>query len=338
LDQTVFDCIDPLLFVRVVSFSEMEDSSRCPFLSKSQAPPKGASAMQTHCQAPLNPNMELKPLSEAEQAMCKKELQAIKEATGWDEPDRGGSVKEGASDAEGKPIQWRFGAPPDYTLANLEYFKYKLKHHPSGSLEQLVENLVKTWEFERSHKADPRQHTVANQEGFLLSANGGKKFSHLEAHEVGNYNALLESCDSQFWDSEKMSNWESHELFHAVFPAFAWEILKVHTGPPVVHFEWRHFGRFTGIYKNHRGNGEMIDLRGHGIATVSDKLQLMDTQFFYDQETFLKVLEGRLPAQSLGHPVDPQRTCIRAIDDVSNYADESKVMYVSPVDAVCRCM
>jgi len=78
--------------------------------------------MQTHCQAPLTPNQELKPLSEAEQAMCKRELQAIKEATGWEEPDRGETVKEGASDAEGKPVQRRFGAPPDYTLANLEHF------------------------------------------------------------------------------------------------------------------------------------------------------------------------------------------------------------------------
>lgn len=300
---------------------------------------KAASAMQTHCQAPLRfrPSAELKPLSEMERAACKAELQAIKEKTGWEEPDRGVTVKEGACDPEGKPIEWRFGHAPDYTLANLEYFKYKSKHHPSGSLEQVVENLVKTWEFERSHKINAHQHTIANKEGFFLSANGGKKFDSFEAHEIGNYNALLASCDKKLWDYEKITNWDSHEIFHGAFPAFAWEVLKVHSGPPVVHFEWRHFGRFTGIYKGHRGAGEMIDLRGYGIATVNDKLQLMDTQVFYDQESFLKVLEGTMPAKSLGHPIDPRTTCIRAIDDVPNYTDESEdIVEREPVQVCCR--
>ena len=55
---------------------------------------------------------------------------------------------------EGEDIKWRFGAPPDYTLANLEYLKGKTRAHAEGSLEQVVENLVKTWEMERSHKLD----------------------------------------------------------------------------------------------------------------------------------------------------------------------------------------
>ncbi len=55
-------------------------------------------------------------------------------------------------------IKWRFGGPPDYTLANLEYMMGKTKHHDEGSLELVVENLVKTWEMERSHKLDHTQH------------------------------------------------------------------------------------------------------------------------------------------------------------------------------------
>lgn len=81
----------------------------------------------------------------------------------------------------------------------------------------------------------------------------------------------------------------------------------------------------------------MIDLRGYGIATVNDKLQLMDTQVFYDQESFLKVLEGTMPAKSLGHPIDPRTTCIRAIDDVPNYTDESEdIVEREPVQVCCR--
>merc|ERR1712136_716054 len=98
---------------------------------------------------------ELKPLSEMERAACKAELQAIKEKTGWEEPDRGVTVKEGACDPEGKPIEWRFGHAPDYTLANLEYFKYKSKHHPSGSLEQVVENLVKRGNLSAATRSTP---------------------------------------------------------------------------------------------------------------------------------------------------------------------------------------
>ena len=66
---------------------------------------KGASAMQTHCQARLRfrPNAELKPLSEMERAACKAELQVIKEKKGWEETDRGVTVKEGACDPEESP-------------------------------------------------------------------------------------------------------------------------------------------------------------------------------------------------------------------------------------------
>jgi len=195
--------------------------------------------------------------------------------------------------------------------------KNKISSHAEGSLEHVVENLVKAWEFERSHKTNPDQHTVANHEGFFLSANGGKKFGHKEAAEVGNYNVLLESADAALWDNEKITDRESHEIFHGAFPAFAWEILKVYTGPPTVHFEWRHFGRFTGVYKGHQGKGELIDVHGYGIANVNESLQLMDTQIFYDQETFLKVMEGKLPVSALGHE-NPRR----AIDEVLGKAEK----------------
>jgi hypothetical protein len=36
--------------------------------------------------------------------------------------------------------------------ANYEFFTGKSQNHASGSLEEVVENLVKTWEMEASHK------------------------------------------------------------------------------------------------------------------------------------------------------------------------------------------
>ena len=85
---------------------------------------------------------------------------------------------------------WRFGAPPDYTVANYAFATGKTKAHAPGSLEMIVENLVKTWEMERSHKSDPTQHKTVDQERFSIGANGGKMFNNLEANEVGNYNLL----------------------------------------------------------------------------------------------------------------------------------------------------
>ena len=48
-------------------------------------------------------------------------------------------------------IKWRQGKP-DYDLVNVKYLKEKLKNHPEGSLEKIVENIVKTWEMEYTHK------------------------------------------------------------------------------------------------------------------------------------------------------------------------------------------
>ena len=99
------------------------------------------------------------------------------ERTGWERPDRGESVQD-------KSLKWRFGTAPDYTLADLEYFKHKMSAHAPGSLEKIVENLVKTWEFERSHKVDPNDHQTVDPDNFKISTNDGKVFNHKDAHEV----------------------------------------------------------------------------------------------------------------------------------------------------------
>merc|ERR1719215_2097165 len=73
--------------------------------------------------------------------------------------------------------KWRYGGPPNYTLANLFYLKGKTMNHPEGSLEQIVEDVVKTWEFERSHKVDLAQHKTMDQKNFYISHDGAKKFT-----------------------------------------------------------------------------------------------------------------------------------------------------------------
>lgn len=48
----------------------------------------------------------------------------------------------------------------------------------------IVENLVKTWEMERSHKLDPNSHRSVDPKRFHISANGGKKFNNDEANKA----------------------------------------------------------------------------------------------------------------------------------------------------------
>jgi len=270
-----------------------------------------ASAMQTACQGPWTMG-KFGPLSIEEQTAAQKELKAVLEKTGWVRPDRGESLKD-------KTLKWRFGTAPDYTLGDLEYLKYKMCAHAPGSLEIIVENLVKTWEFERSHKVDGANHQTVDPDTFTISANDAKAYNHKDAHEVGNYNVLLQPATPDLWDNEKISSRFSHEIFHNAFPAFAWEVLKVSVGPPEVHFEWRHFGRFTGYYRGNKGEGQLIDLRGHGIAKVNDKLQLCETKIYYDANMFCKVMEGKRPHTDLVSSPAP-----KAIDNPKTFCPHFK--------------
>ena len=43
---------------------------------------------------------------------------------------------------------------------------------PKGSLESVVENLVKTWEMELSHKIKVTDFKTIDQEKFTISVNG----------------------------------------------------------------------------------------------------------------------------------------------------------------------
>ena len=62
-------------------------------------------------------------------------------------------------------------------------------------MEEVVENLVKTWEFEASHKLDMEQWTtVSSPSEYCVTANGGAVIQGKDAKEMGNYNALMAEC------------------------------------------------------------------------------------------------------------------------------------------------
>lgn len=104
-----------------------------------EAPP---SLAQTHMQGPLNVNGSGKALTRDELDAVKVELERIKKEYGLKEPDR--SFMDDIPESN-----WRFGGRPDYSLTNYKYITERTKQHAEGSLEMVVENLVKTWEMER---------------------------------------------------------------------------------------------------------------------------------------------------------------------------------------------
>jgi hypothetical protein len=246
--------------------------------------------MQTYAQGPLRLR-DPGPLTEEQQDEVRKELAQIVAETGMRLPVR--SFKDDQSD-----YKWLYGGPPDYALANLLYMQGKTMNHPEGSMEQIVEDIVKTWEFERSHKTDLSQHKSMDQKNFYISHDGQKKFSSAEAHECGNYNVLLEGLPEELWKPGQ-TNHETHETFRGAFAAFPWEVLKVFSGPPRVAFSWRHWGHFTGTYKGNKGKGELINLTGFATATVTADLKLQEVEIFSKPAEFLEALEGKRPASDL---------------------------------------
>ena len=58
-------------------------------------------------------------------------------------------------------IKWRHGKP-DYTVVNTKFLKEKSQNHKTGSIEKLVEDLVKSWEMESTHKVDLKVRIIIN--------------------------------------------------------------------------------------------------------------------------------------------------------------------------------
>lgn len=192
-------------------------------------------------------------------------------------------------------VKWRFKdpetgkpGPPDYSVANYAYAIGKSCNHYrdpdilKSSPASIVEDLVKSWEAERSHKIDPTQHLSVNQERFSICGNQAKRYNNVDANKVGNYNLLLANADTTLYDSENTTWEESHAMFHKAFMAFPWEVLEVLTFPDIgnpnwpncdnpdfVTFTWRHWGDFTGEYKGNKGKGERIDMYGFATARIS---------------------------------------------------------------------
>ncbi|XP_057474554.1 pathogen-related protein isoform X1 [Actinidia eriantha] len=200
-------------------------------------------------------------------------------------------------DREALNIQWRHGGPPTYDFVNKLFEEGRTKEWPKGSLEETVQNAIKSWEMELSHKTRIQDFHTINPDKFKLIVNGREGLSAEETLGLGSYNALLKNSlpeEFKYYKAEAESFESSHDAFRSAFPrGFAWEVISVHSGPPVISYKFRHWGFFEGPFKGHAPTGEMVQFYGMGILKVDESLRAEDVEIYYDPaELFSGLLNG----------------------------------------------
>ena len=168
-------------------------------------------------------------------------------------------------------------------------------NHAEGSLNAIAHNLVRTFEMEASFKTNPQQWISVVTDKFRMITNGRQEYTVLDVIESGTYNLFLE--DSEHYRASDETFESSYNLFHTAFPnGFHWELIEVVAGPPNVVFKWRHWGTFTGAYKEHQPTGETIEIIGLSIAKVTEDLKIESVEHFFDTNNFLsKLTSGECP-------------------------------------------
>ncbi|XP_006367889.1 pathogen-related protein-like [Solanum tuberosum] len=192
---------------------------------------------------------------------------------------------------------WRHGSPPIYDSVNNVFDQGRTKVWPEGCLEETIQNSIKTFEMELKYKTCIKDFRTINPEKFKLFVNGREGLSAEETLKVGGYNALLKnSLPNEFkYHKEDQETFESsHTAFRSAFSrGFAWEVINVYTGPPVVTYKFRHWGFFEGPFKGHAPTAEMIQFYGIGIMKVDKSLRVEELELYYDPaELFGGLLKG----------------------------------------------
>lgn len=201
--------------------------------------------------------------------------------------------------AESGDVEWRYGTPPDYARSKENLAKESTRNHLEGTLEAIVQNLVRTFEMEVSFKSNPQQWLSVVNDQFRITTNGGEEFTAADVSAQGTYNLFM--ADSEHYKASEESFETSAKLFHTTFPqGFPWEVLEVYSGPPTVTFKWRHWGHFQGAYKDYAPTGETIEVVGLSVAHVTDDLKIIALEHYFDNTLFLDKLTagGKVQSQS----------------------------------------
>ncbi|KAL9679011.1 hypothetical protein QQ045_016864 [Rhodiola kirilowii] len=200
---------------------------------------------------------------------------------------------------ETQNVHWRHGGPPTFDTVNKLFEEGRTEEWPQGSLEEVVQNAVKSWEMELSHKMQLKDFKTINPDKFQLIVNGREGLSGEETLRLGSYNALLKSSlpkEFQYYKADEETFKSSHDAFRSALPrGFAWEVVSVYSGPPTITFKFRHWGYFEGPFKGHAPTGEMVEFYGIGVMEVDEQMRAEKVEIYYDPaEMFGGLLLGSI--------------------------------------------
>ncbi|PRQ24846.1 putative NTF2-like domain-containing protein [Rosa chinensis] len=201
-----------------------------------------------------------------------------------------------------RSTKWKFGTPPNYEVVNKLFEEGRTKIWPAGSLEEKVQNLVKTWEMELFHKANIEDFKTLDPNKYTFSLNGRKGINLEEIGKLGGgYNPLLQTTlpeNLRGYNPDVETSESSHKAFTTTFPrGFALEILQVISGPPQIVYKFRHWGYMEGPFKGHAPTGELVEVYGMAIFELDENEKIVKVEFFYDPG---QLLGGLLKGAKVG--------------------------------------
>ena len=192
-------------------------------------------------------------------------------------------------------VVWRNGVP-DYSKVDKTYIEHRENILVADSLEHIVTKVVKNWEIEEHHVPDINQWITMDTKNLELYTNELKNpVDAAGLAKVGSYAFLLGKCPH--FNGSKETFESADKMFNNAFneTGFAWEVIKVYSGPPDVTFTFRHFGRHTGDYVDSDGqvfkpSGKMVVFTGTAIANVDENLVIKSIRLFWDRLNFINQL------------------------------------------------
>ncbi|PWA49815.1 pathogen-related protein [Artemisia annua] len=203
-----------------------------------------------------------------------------------------------------KNTKWSSGVPPNFDAVNKLFEEGRTKIWPTGSLEEQVQNLVKTWEMESFHKINPQDIKSINVAKFTISVNGRKPLTRAEVAKIGGgYNNFLQTSlphNLRIYDPNEENADTALKLFTTTFPrGFAVEILQVYSGPPIIVYKFRHWGYMEGEFKGQPPTGELVEMFGVSIMELDENFKVSKMEFFYDRgELLAGLIKGEVESIS----------------------------------------
>ncbi|SCU98884.1 LAMI_0F16600g1_1 [Lachancea mirantina] len=191
------------------------------------------------------------------------------------------------------PSVWR-GKVPNYAEINEKLSVQRQKHFEPNSLEELVSNLVRCFEMEATHKANPADWISVDHNVFVMTVNGGPAVTIKDLVTKGGYNVFI--GDQPGYNASESNYEKSEEVFrNALRQGFLWELLDLKTDLPKAYLKWRHWGIKDGEFNGHKGDGSLLEFPGSSVVTLNDKMQIIKLEHEFDAAGIIASLSGKCP-------------------------------------------